>query len=92
MNDTTYDTDPGELLDFAMTFATLGDTVGRQVYELVDAYQRGHTAELELNGNAVEMARSRLAGKNEALDEAFAEYAEIEARQGFDCDQDDEAL
>jgi hypothetical protein len=75
-----YETDPGDLIDFAKRWASLGDAIAEQVEQVVDdpraAAGQGR-ADLEVNPNAVELARERLGGLNEGLDQALAEYFDL---------------
>jgi len=75
-----YETDAGDLIDFAKKWALLGDAVAEQVEQVVDdpraAAGRGPT-DLEVNPNAVELARERLGGLNEGLDQALTEYFDL---------------
>jgi len=75
-----YETDPGDLIDFAKRWAALGDAIAEQVEQVVDDPRAaaGHgRADLEVNSNAVELARERLGGLNEGLDQALAEYFDL---------------
>jgi hypothetical protein len=72
-----YDTDSADLIDFARRWAGLGDAVADQVVQVLDDPRAaaGHgRADLEVNPNAIVLAKERLGGLNEELDEAFGEY------------------
>ena len=72
-----YEIDAGDLIDFAKRWAGLGDAVAEQVERIVDDPRgaAGHgRADLEVNPNAIYLARERLHGLNEDLDDAFEEY------------------
>ena len=72
-----YETDAGDLIDFATRWADLGDAVASQVSAVVD-----NPATDEVNPKAIELARQRIGGLNEGIDEAIAEYlAAREARR-----------
>ena len=72
-----YETDAGDLIDFATRWADLGDAVVAQVSAVVD-----NPATDEVNPNAIEFARQRIGGLNEGIDEAITEYlAAREARR-----------
>ena len=77
-----YDTDSADLIDFAKRWASLGDAVAGQVERILDdprgaAGLREDRADLEVNPNAIDLARDRLHGLNEELDEAFEEYFDL---------------
>lgn len=74
-----YDLDPADLIEFAKRWARLGDAIAEQVEQVLDdpraaAGLNDDRADLEVNPNAIELARERLGGLNEGLDEAFEEY------------------
>jgi len=72
-----HETEAGDLIDFARRWADLGDAVAGQVSEVVDNPETD-----EVNPNAIELARQRIGGLNEGIDEAIAEYlAAREARR-----------
>ena len=72
-----YETDAGDLIDFATRWADLGDAVAAQVSAVVDNPETD-----EVNPNAIGLARQRIGGLNEGIDEAIAEYvAAREARR-----------
>lgn len=64
-----HEIDAGDLIDFAKRWAGLGDAVAEQVSAVVD---NQHTD--AVNPNAIELARQRISGLNEGIDEAIAEY------------------
>ena len=64
-----YETDAGDLIDFAKRWAELGDAVSEQVEQVVDDPETD-----EVNPAAIELARSRLRGLNEGLDQALDGY------------------
>jgi hypothetical protein len=73
------DLDPADLIEFAKRWARLGDAIAEQVEQVLDdprtaAGLNQDRADLEVNPNAIELARERLGGLNEGLDEAFEEY------------------
>ena len=79
-----YEIDAGDLIDFARRWAGLGDTVADQVSRVVDDPRAaaGHgRADLEVNPNAIHLARERLHGLNEDLDAAFEEYFDLRAEK-----------
>ncbi len=81
-----YDTDSADLIDFAKRWAGLGDAVAGQVETILDdprgaAGLREDRADLEVNPNAIVLAKERLGGLNEELDEAFEEYFALRARE-----------
>jgi len=74
-----YDTDSAELIDFAKRWSDLGDAVAEQVERVLDdvrlaAGLNPDRADLEVNPNAITLARERLGGLNEEIDQAFEEY------------------
>jgi len=69
--------DACDALRFAKAYASLGDAIGEQVEDLVAGdYQ-------EVNPNAAEYMRERLAGFNAEIDDALDAYAD-------ECDGDDD--
>jgi len=81
-----YEIDAGDLIDFARRWAGLGDAVADQVSRVVDdprAAAGFRRADLEVNPNAIELARERIGGQNEGIDAAIEEYFELlaEARR-----------
>jgi len=64
-----YDTDPGDLIEFAKAWAELGDAVAEQVADIVD-----NPATDEVNPAAIELAQRRIRGFNQGLDLAMDEY------------------
>ena len=81
-----YEIDAGDLMDFARRWADLGDAVAEQVTQVVDDPRAAaglRRADLEVNANAIELARERIGGLNEGIDTAIAEYFELlaEARR-----------
>ena len=64
-----YDIDAEDLIDFAQRFADLGDAVSMQVARLVENPDHD-----DLNPAAIRMARDRIGGLNEEIDEAIADY------------------
>ena len=81
-----YETDAGDLIDFARRWADLGDAVTEQVTQVVDdphAAAGLRRADLEVNPNAIELAKERIGGQNEGIDTAIAEYFDLlaEARR-----------
>jgi hypothetical protein len=72
-----YETDSADLLDFAKRWASLGDSVAEQVAQVVDDARAAAglgSADQEVNPNAIKLARERLQGLNEELDQAFEDY------------------
>ena len=74
-----YDTESADLIDFAKRWADLGDAVAEQVVQVLDcprlaAGLNPDRADLEVNPNAIHLARERLGGLNEEIDQAFEEY------------------
>lgn len=64
-----HEIDAGDLIDFAKRWADLGDAAAEQVCAVLDD---PHTD--AANPNAIELARQRIGGLNEGIDEAIAEY------------------
>ena len=74
-----YDTDSADLIDFARRWARLGDAVADQVEQVLDdpraaAGLNEDRADLEVNPNSIVLARDRIGGLNEEIDEAIADY------------------
>jgi hypothetical protein len=74
-----YDTDSADLIDFAKRWSDLGDAVAEQVERVFDDVRLAaglypDRADLEVNPNAIHLARERLGGLNEEIDQAFEEY------------------
>jgi hypothetical protein len=81
-----YEIDAGDLIDFARRWAGLGDAVADQVSRVVDDPRAAAglgRADLEVNPNAIELAKERIGGLNEGIDTALEEYFELlaEARR-----------
>jgi len=81
-----YEIDAGDLIDFARRWAGLGDAVAEQVSQVVDDPRAAaglRRADLEVNPNAIELAKERIGGQNEGIDTAIKEYFELlaEARR-----------
>ena len=79
-----YDTDSADLIDFAKRWAGLGDAVAEQVERVLDntraaAGLNPDRADLEVNPNAIHLARERIGGLNEEIDQAFEEYFALRA-------------
>jgi hypothetical protein len=72
-----YETDAGDLIDFAKRWAELGDAVSEQVEQVVDDPETD-----EVNPAAIELARSRLRGLNEGLDQALDGYLTRHREEG----------
>jgi hypothetical protein len=75
-----YEIDAGDLIDFARRWADLSDAVAEQVSQVVDDPRAAAglgRADLEVNPNAIELARERIGGQNEGIDEAIAEYFDL---------------
>jgi len=64
-----YETDAGDLIDFAKRWVQLGWAVSEQVEQVVDNPETD-----EVNPAAIELARSRLRGLNEELDQTLGHY------------------
>ena len=64
-----YDTDAGDLIDFAKRWAGLGDAVADQVAQVV-----ANPATDEVNAAAIRLARNQLEGMNEGIDQALDDY------------------
>jgi Flp pilus assembly protein TadD len=62
-----YDLDAADLIDFAKRWSDLGDAVAEQVAQVVEDPMTD-----AVNPNAIKLARRRLGGLNEELDEAIA--------------------
>jgi hypothetical protein len=74
-----YETDSADLIDFAKRWASLSDAVAEQVEQILDCPRAAAglveaQADLEVNPNAIRLARQRLEGLNEELDQAFEDY------------------
>jgi len=81
-----YEIDAGDPIDFARCWAGLGDAVSEQVSQVVDAPRAAaglRSTDLEVNPNAIELAKERVGGLNEQIDTGIEEYFELlaEARQ-----------
>ena len=81
-----YDTDSADLIDFAKRWARLGDAIADQVVQVLDdpraaAGLNEDRADLEVNPNAIVLARERLGGLNEEIDQAFEEYFALRAEK-----------
>jgi hypothetical protein len=79
-----YDTDSADLIDFAKCWARLGDAVADQVVQVLDDPRAGaglneDRADLEVNPNAIVLARERIGGLNEEIDQAFEECFALRA-------------
>jgi hypothetical protein len=80
-----YEIDAGDLIDFARRWAGLGDAVAEQVSQVVDDPRAAaglRRADLEVNPNAIELAKERIGGLNEGIDTAIEEYFELLAEAG----------
>ncbi len=81
-----HEIDAGDLIDFARRWADLGDAVTEQLTQVVDDPRAAaglRRADLEVNPNAIELAKERIGGLNEGIDTAIEEYFDLlaEARQ-----------
>ena len=81
-----YEIDAGDLIDFVRRWADLGDAVAEQVSQVVDDPRAAaglRRADLEVNPNAIELAKERIGGQNEGIDTAIEEYFDLlaEARR-----------
>jgi hypothetical protein len=81
-----HEIDAGDLIDFARRWADLGDAVADQVSQVVDDTRAAaglRRADLEVNPNAIELAKERIGGLNGGIDTAIEEYFELlaEARR-----------
>ena len=79
-----YDTDSAELIDFAKRWSDLGDAVAEQVERVLDNTRAAagldlDRADLEVNPNAIHLARERIGGLNEEIDQAFEDYFALRA-------------
>jgi hypothetical protein len=75
-----HEIDAGDLIDFARRWADLGDAVAEQLSQVVDDPRAAaglRRADLEVNPNAIELARERIGGLNEGIDTAIEEYFEL---------------
>lgn len=75
-----HEIDAGDLIDFARRWADLGDAVTEQVVQVVNDPRAAaglRRADLEVNPNAIELARERIGGLNEGIDTAIEEYFEL---------------
>jgi hypothetical protein len=78
-----HEIDAGDLIDFARRWADVGDAVAEQVAQVVDdprAAAGFRRADLEVNPNAIELAKERIGGLNEQIDMAIEEYFELLAK------------
>lgn len=64
-----YETDPGDLIEFAKRWANLGDAVTEQIEDVVN-----DPATDEVNPAAIDMAYSHLQGLNQGIDLALDDY------------------
>ncbi|MEM7481082.1 MAG: hypothetical protein AAF481_07890 [Acidobacteriota bacterium] len=75
-----YETDAGDLIDFARRWAALGDAIAEQVAQVVDdpraAAGQGR-ADLEVTPNAIELACEQIGDLNEGIDAAITEYFDL---------------
>jgi hypothetical protein len=72
-----YDTDSADLIDFAKRWADLGTAIAEQVVQVLDNARAAAglgRGDQEVNPNAINLARERLGGMNEEIDQAFEEY------------------
>jgi hypothetical protein len=74
-----YETDAEDLIRFAKRWASLGDAVAEQVEQVLDCPRVAAglveaQADQEVNPNAIKLARERLQGLNEEIDQAFEDY------------------
>lgn len=74
-----YETDAEDLLRFAKRWASLGDAVAEQAEQVLDCPRVAAglveaQADQKVNPNAIKLARERLGGLNEELDQAFEDY------------------
>ena len=67
-----YDIDASELLDFAKSYASLGNAIQEQLEELLDSQE-----DAGVNPNAVAVMEDRLGGMNAEIDEALAAWREV---------------
>jgi hypothetical protein len=75
-----YDTDSADLIDFAKRWSDLGDAVAEQVVQVLDNARAAAglgRGDQEVNANAITLARERLGGLNEEIDQAFEEYFDL---------------
>jgi hypothetical protein len=75
-----HEIDAGDLIDFTRGWADLGDAVADQVSQVVDDPRAAaglRRADLEVNPNAIELARERIGGLNEGIDTAIEEYFDL---------------
>jgi hypothetical protein len=77
-----YEVDAGDLIDFSKRWADLGTAVADQVVQVLDCPRMAaglnpDHADLEVNPNAIELARELLGGLNEEIDQAFEEYFDL---------------
>ena len=73
-----YDIDSADLIDFAQRLAGLGDAVATRSSRSPRLVAEPG-ARADLNPNAIRMARERLRGMNEELDDAIEEYFALRA-------------
>lgn len=75
------DVDPDALIDFAEAWAGLGDSVARQVKDVLDDADSWH----EQNPNALRLARERIGGYSSDIDEALDAALEEFNREDEAC-------
>jgi hypothetical protein len=75
-----YEADAGDLIDFAKRWAALGEAVSEQVEQVVDDPNCGSMwnegTENGVNPAAIRMAKERLGGLNQGIDQALEEFLE----------------
>lgn len=64
-----YETDPGDLIEFAKRWANLEDAVTEQIEDVVN-----DPATDEVNPAAIDLACSHLRGLNQGIDRALDDY------------------
>ena len=73
-----YDSDPADLIEFANRWMELGDAVTEQVTRVIDDPSCGswwnEGTKDGVNPTAIKLARERLQGLNEGIDEALADF------------------
>lgn len=73
-DESLYNIDPADLLDFAKAYVSMGSAVQDQLHDLLDG-------DYDINPNAVDVMKSALGGMNEQIDTAIAEYENLGSEQ-----------
>ena len=71
-----YETDAGDLIDFAQRWANLGDTITSQVTRVVDDPKNA-----DVNPAAIDLAAQEFRGFNQGIDQALDDYRDRQLKQ-----------